>query len=81
MQNYRRNKTNHPNIYNKAHLKHYDRLKKEASFDEIGEIIGQPGKFYSTTKKDVFVINFYVIYNHQHGTNTLTSNKCLQMNG
>ena len=42
----------HPNIYNKAHPKHYDRLKKEASFDEIGAIIGQPGKFYSTTKKD-----------------------------
>ena len=39
-------------MYNKAHPKHYDRLKKEASFDKIGAIIGQPGKFYSTTKKD-----------------------------
>ena len=45
-------KLNHPNIYNKAHPKHYDRLKKEASLDGIGAIIGQPGKFYSMTKKD-----------------------------
>ena len=45
-------KLNHSNIYNKAHPKHHDRLKKEASYDKIGAIIGQPGKFCSTTKKD-----------------------------
>ena len=55
-------KLNHPNIYNKAHPKHYDKLKKEASFDEIGAIIGQSGKFCSMTKKDMFAINIYVIY-------------------
>ena len=48
-------KLNHTNIYNKAHPKHYDRLKKEASLDELGAIIRQPGKFYSTTKKDTYL--------------------------
>ena len=45
-------KLNHPNIYNKAHPHHFDRLRKEASFDEIGAVIGQPGKFYSMNKKN-----------------------------
>ena len=47
-------KLNHPNIYNKAHPHHFDRLRKEASFDEIRTIIRQPGKFYSTNKKNMY---------------------------
>ena len=71
-------KLNRPNIYNKAHPKCYDRLKKEASFDKIGAIIGQPGKFYSMTKTYMGGLVFYSTKRKEpgpqkHGRETLTS--------
>ena len=41
----------YPLIYDKAHPYHYNQLKKEVAFQEIGVILQKDGEFHCTTRK------------------------------